>query len=400
VKAIIGRLSAGTALGLVFGAPALGGENPNANRQSQPEQVIIEGQRPEDFKIEVPSLSKLTEPLLDIPQSVDVISDRLLQDRAVTNLNDALRTVPGISLGAGEFSWQGNNPSIRGFVARTDMFLDGIRDFGSYYRDAFNLQQIEVLEGPSSILFGRGSTGGVINQVSKVPMLDPILAGTLTFGSDLTRRVTADIGEPLPELAEGAAFRLTAMGHEQNVSARNVARDARYGIAPSLAIGIGTPTRLTAAYFHQSANDVPDYGLPWFGSAPAPVPRQNFYGFTSDFLKTGTDVATLTAAHDFSIDATLRNQLRYAYYTRDFRITEPIVSAPLTTPLAGYFRQPKHLERKQPRYDDLGSGRCETAFRHRIHPAQRGCGRRGRPRILAPCVRQQLRRSDRTAAQS
>src|SRR5882672_8317923 len=185
---IASRFLAGSALGLVFGVPAMAGQAPPAANTQQPEQVIIQGMRPEDYKVEVPNLSKLTEPLLDTPQSIQIISDQVLRDRAVNNLNDALRNVPGISLGAGEFSWQGNYPSIRGFVARTDMFLDGIRDFGSYYRDAFNLQQIEVLEGPSSILFGRGSTGGVINQVSKLPMLDPTIEGTLIFGSDLTRR--------------------------------------------------------------------------------------------------------------------------------------------------------------------------------------------------------------------
>jgi catecholate siderophore receptor len=248
----------------------MAGQAPPVIGGQQPEQVIIQGQRPEDYKIEVPNLSKLTEPLLDTPQSIQIISNQVLQDRAVTNLNDALRNVPGISLGAGEFSWQGNNPSIRGFVARTDMFLDGIRDFGSYYRDAFNLQQIEVLEGPSSILFGRGSTGGVINQVSKLPSLDSFVSGTLTFGTDLTRRATVDVSEQLPDLAEGAALRMTAMGHQQNHAGRDVAKDSRYGFAPSLALGLGTPTRLTGAYFHQSADDVPDYGLPWFGSAPDP----------------------------------------------------------------------------------------------------------------------------------
>ena len=110
----------------------MAGQAPAASSTAQPEQVIIQGQRPEDYKVEVPNLSKLTEPLLDTPQSIEIISDQVLQDRAVTNLNEALRNVPGISLGAGEFSWQGNNPSIRGCVARTDMFLDGIRDFGSY----------------------------------------------------------------------------------------------------------------------------------------------------------------------------------------------------------------------------------------------------------------------------
>jgi catecholate siderophore receptor len=214
------------------------------------------------------------------------------------------------------------------------MFLDGIRDFGSYYREFFNLQQIEVLEGPSSILFGRGSTGGVINQVSKLPSLDSFVSGTLTFGTDLTRRATVDVSGQLPDLAEGAALRITAMGHQQNHAGRDVAKDSRYGFAPSLALGLGTPTRLTGAYFHQSADDVPDYGLPWFGSVPAPVPRKNFYGFTSDFLRTDVDVVTVKAEHDYSARATVRNQLRYAQYTRDFRITEPIINAPLATPLS------------------------------------------------------------------
>ncbi len=328
-----GRFLAGTALGLVLTTPAAAGENPAA-RNEQPEQVIIQGMRPDDYRVEVPNFGKLTEPLINTPQSIEIISDQILQDRGVTNLNDALRNVPGISLGAGEFSWQGNNPSIRGFVARTDMFLDGIRDFGSYYRDAFNLQQIEVLEGPSSILFGRGSTGGVINQVTKIPSLDGFVRGTLVGGTDFTRRATVDIDAPIPELGPNAAFRLTGMVHAQSVAERNVAKQTRFGVAPSLALGIGTPTRFTLSYFDQNANDVPDYGVPWFGSAPAPVPRQNFYGFTSDFLKTGTDMATFKAEHDYSTRLTVRNQVRYAHYTRDFRITEPIITAPLSTPLS------------------------------------------------------------------
>jgi catecholate siderophore receptor len=295
--------------------------------------VIIQGDAPDDFRVEVPTLNRLTEPLVEIPQTIDILPQELLQDRGITNLNDALRSVPGISLGAGEFSFQGNAPSIRGFVARGDMFLDGIRDFGNYYRDAFNMQQIEVLEGPSSILFGRGSTGGVINQVSKLPTLDETLNGTLVFGSDATRRATVDWNEPLDGFGEGAAFRLTAMGHAANVAGRDVAEVARFGFAPSLALGIGTPTRLTGWYSHQSADDVPDYGLPWFGSAPAPVPRENFYGFTSDFLHTTADIGTIKVERDVGSSVILRDQLRYGYYTRDFRISEPIIAAPTTTPL-------------------------------------------------------------------
>ena len=131
-------------------------------------------------------------------------------------------------------------------------------------------------------------------------------------------------------------FKITAMGHQSNVTGRNVAENNRYGFAPSLALGLGTPTRLTLSYFHQSADDVPDYGLPYFGSTPAQVPRQNFYGFKSDYMKTGTDIVTAKVEHDLMDGVTLRNQLRYAYYTEDFRFTEPLISAsiPLTTPLS------------------------------------------------------------------
>ena len=326
------RLLAGSALSIAWASVALAGESPIA--AAAPEQVLIQGQLPGAYNAGVPSLSKLTEPLVDTPQSVQVISNPVLKDEAVTNFNDALRNVPGISLGAGEFSWQGNNPTIRGFAARSDIFLDGLRDFGNYYRDPFNLQQIEVLEGPSSVLFGRGSTGGVINQVSKVPTQDGFVEGTIAGGTDLTRRATVDLDAPAPALGSDAAFRLNAVVHAQNVAGRDAAKDSRFGFAPSLALGLGTPTRLLVSYFDQTADDVPDYGVPWLGTLPAPVPRQNFYGFKSDFLKTGTDIGTIRIEHDVNADLTLRNVARYAYYTREFRISEPIISAPAGTPLS------------------------------------------------------------------
>lgn len=332
-QTLASRLMAGTALGLVFAGPALGQARTQTKNKSV-EQVIIRGHY--DFKIDTPSLDKLTQPLLDTPQSIATVSAAELKDQAVSNLNDALRTIPGVTLGAGEFSWQGNSPTIRGFVARTDMFLDGMRDFGNYYRDAFNLERIEVLEGPSSIYFGRGSTGGVINQVSKQPQLEPLLSATVAGGTDDTRRATVDIDRPVPELGQGAAFRLNAMAQDANVAGRDQAENRRYGLAPSLALGLGTPTRLTVDYFHQSENDRPDYGLPWYFGRPAPVSRRNFYGFSSDFLNTDADIVTLGIEHDLNDNVTLRNRLRYAHYTRDFRITEAVLpsSATPSTPLS------------------------------------------------------------------
>ena len=134
--------------------------------------------------------------------------------RAVSTLRDSLRNVPGISLAAGEAGAQGDNLTIRGFTARNDIFLDGIRDFGSYYRDSFNYEQVEVLEGPAGVQFGRGSTGGVINQESKVPAVEKFVNVQTQFGTDLTRRMTADINSPCPTTLGGTAFRLNVHGPE------------------------------------------------------------------------------------------------------------------------------------------------------------------------------------------
>jgi catecholate siderophore receptor len=323
----------GTGLSLLGAGPALAAD---AQRASASEQITIQGTAIQDYKVDTSGITKLPAPLLDTPQTIDIVAEQVMHDRAAVTLNDALRNVPSITIGAGEFRTIGTSPTIRGFAARTDMFLDGLRDFGNYYRDPFALENVEVLEGPASILFGRGSTGGVIEQNSKLPKLGSLISGNLTFGTDETKRVVADINEPLGGLGEGAAFRLAAMGHDAGVTGRNVAHMSRYGFAPSLALGLGTPTRLIASYFHQSSDDIPDYGIPYVGATPAAVPRSNFYGFKSDFMRTGVDVATLKIEHDFSDAFTISNQMRYAVYTRNFRFTEPLIAAsvPATTPLA------------------------------------------------------------------
>lgn len=279
---------------------------------------------------------KYTEPLRDTPQSIAVVTRQVIEDQGATTLRDTLRNVAGISLAAGEGGAQGDNLTIRGFTARNDIFNDGMRDFGSYYRDPFNLEEVEVLQGPSSVTFGRGTTGGVINQESKTPQLNNFVRGTLNFGSDLTRRVTADINRMIPQLGDGAAFRLNLMGNDSGVAGRDTALNRRFGIAPSLAFGLGTPTRFTLSYFHQSADDIPDYGIPWLLNGPAPVPRHNYYGFRdANFLRTGVDIGTAKFEHDFNDSLTLRNQLRDAHYTRDAQITEARVVGNVTqaTPL-------------------------------------------------------------------
>jgi catecholate siderophore receptor len=279
------------------------------------------------------TLPRYTEPLRETPQSISVVPKEVMEQQNVTTLRDTLRNVAGISIAAGEGGAQGDNLTLRGFTARNDIFLDGMRDFGSYYRDPFNLESVEVLKGPSSAMFGRGSTGGVVNQATKQPMADSFVGSSLSFGSDSTRRATADINEPLPSI--GAELRINVMGHQSGVAERDVAENHRFGFAPVLSFGANTTTRVTLGYFHLDENDTPDYGVPWLFNRPAPVDRSNYYGFEqANFLETTADVATLSAEHDFG-GVTLRNQFRTAHYDRDVQITEGRMPAGITpaTPL-------------------------------------------------------------------
>ncbi len=276
-------------------------------------------------------------PVLDTAQTIDTVPQFVMQDQAATTLRDGLRNVPGISMAAGEGGAQGDNLTIRGFSARNDIFLDGIRDFGSYYRDAFDYQSIDVLEGPAGVEFGRGSTGGVVNQETKQPELNRFVRGNGQFGTDEMRRITVDVNEPLPSLGTGAAFRLNAVGTESMVAERDIAEIRRFGIAPVIEFGLNTPTRFEVQYLHESENSTPDYGLPYFGPAIASVDRSTYYGFASgNYLRTNPDVLTGKIEHDVNTHLVVRNILRWANYPRNVRITEPLINtaAVITTPTA------------------------------------------------------------------
>ncbi|HEV2577764.1 MAG TPA: TonB-dependent receptor [Acidobacteriaceae bacterium] len=286
------------------------------------------------------SIGKFTEDLLHTPQTVAVVPDFVLQDEQNRTLTDAVRNVPGISIAAGESGAQGDNLTIRGFTARNDIFLDGIRDFGSYYRDSFDYDQVEVLEGPAGVQFGRGSTGGVINQESKVPAADRFVHIDGEVGTDLTRRITADINEPMSDVAGGSAFRLNAMGTEGGVAGRPYAQNRRYGVAPSISFGMNKPTRLTISYFHFTESDTPDYGLPWFFNQLAPgVDRHAYFGFPdANHLRTSDDIVTVKANHSFANNVDVHTIARWANYPRDVQITEPQIcsNASVSIPVGGY----------------------------------------------------------------
>jgi catecholate siderophore receptor len=285
------------------------------------------------------AMQKFTEPLLDTPQTIVAVPRFIAEDQGVTTLENTLRNVPGISLAAGESGAQGDNLTIRGFTARNDIFLDGIRDFGSYYRDAFNYEQVEVLEGPSGVQFGRGSTGGVINQESKVPQTKEFVHLQAQFGTNLERRIAADINQPLPDIANGTAYRLNVMAQESGVAQRDAAELRRFGIAPSISFGLNSSTHATLSYEHLTESDTPDYGLPWLFNGLAPgVNRRSYFGFPDEnFLRTNDDVLTARVDHDFKHGMNLHSIARAANYPRDVQITEPQIcsNVSVSTPVGG-----------------------------------------------------------------
>jgi catecholate siderophore receptor len=283
----------------------------------------------QDFQAERSTVgAKTPTALRDIPQTVTVINKAVLQSQGATSFQDALRNAPGVTIGAAEGGQIGNNVNLRGFTAQNDIYLDGFRDRNQYYRDTFDLEQLEVLYGPSSMLFGRGSTGGVINQVSKKANLKDSAEVSAMIGTDERYRTTVDVNH---KLTDTAAIRVNAFGQSLG-STRDAMKNKDYGIAPQVRFGIGTPTEITLSALIQHNRDMPDYGVQALNGHPAPVPKNTFYGLTTD--RTVQDVQIFTAGikHKFSDSLTLSNQTQFSHSTTDARETAP--QAVLTGPLA------------------------------------------------------------------
>lgn len=294
---------------------------------AQAEQVEVR----DDARL-VLSSPKYTQPLLDTPQTVTVISKEVMEEQGATTLRDVLKNVPGLTITAGEGgNPAGDNLTLRGFSARNDIFVDGVRDISPQARDPFNLEQVDVVKGPGSVYTGRGSTGGSINLLNKTPGLKRAFSGTLDFGTDRTRRATADVNLPI---GDSVGFRLNLLGHHSGVDGRDVVKFDRWGVAPSLTFGLGKPTRFTVSYYKLKQNNISDYGIPWvpvtnnalveFRDRPAPVPRNTFYGLRNrDFEKLDSDLVTLKFEHDFNDGLSIRNQFRFANSSRDSIATPP-----------------------------------------------------------------------------
>src|SRR5882757_4417644 len=182
--------------------------------------VTVQSDRNNGFLAEESTVGgKFPTPARDIPQQVTVLSQELMTTQADISLYRALDNVPGIVITPSADTATGNNINLRGFPARTDIYLDGIRDRGQYYRDTFALERVEVLEGAASLLFGHGSTGGIINQVTKKPQLEPIASVSVSGGTDHYIRGVADVGAPL---GQDSAFRVLLMDQDIDGTRANV----------------------------------------------------------------------------------------------------------------------------------------------------------------------------------
>jgi len=260
--------------------------------------------------------TKGSAPLRDIPQAVNVLPAQLLRDQGATSMQDALRNAPGVSFNAGD--GQRDQVVIRGFSAIADWFVDGVRDDALYFRDLSDTERIEVLKGPAAVLYGRGSSGGLINRVTKKPVFErPFGEVSLGLGSHDFKRLTTDLNTPI---GENMAFRLN-VAREKSGSYRNQQFIDRYNIAPSLAIKFSPQTDLLLQYTNAYDQRLTDFGIPALNGRPVNVPIGTYYGSAfgkrDDTTTTRVQSFTSTLNHRFSASLDLRNVTRYYTYKLD-----------------------------------------------------------------------------------
>ncbi len=308
----------------VTGLPNASWAGPDAEREAPAsiEEVEVLGERERGYRVREPSMLRYgADSLQNVAQQITVVPQALLEDQGAATLQDALRNVTGIGISAGEGGAQGDNFTLRGYDAKSDIYIDGVRDSASYFRDAFNLESVEVTKGASATYFGRGTTGGAINQVSKRPQLSPIMSGIASVGTGRFLRLTGDVNVPF---SETAAARVNFMLQDAEVVDRDEIESNRRGLAPSIAFGIGTTTQLTLSYLYLEEDNIPDYGLPYVDERPANVPRDTFFGLEDeDFEQTRVNVATLRLDHAFSDRVKLRNTTRFSHVNREAAPTAP-----------------------------------------------------------------------------
>ena len=287
----------------------------------QLDNVTVQGEQDSGYKAESVSSPKYTAPLLDTPQTISVVPQQVIQEQQALSLRQVLSNVSGITFNAGEGGGgSGDSINIRGFSANANMQIDGLRDSSQTNRtDTFNIESVEVIKGPNSVFGGSGTTGGSINQVSKEPRQREFTQIGASLGTDNYKRMTLDTNQTLDGVGTDSAFRLNLMAHENDVPGRDEIDRERWGIAPSLALGLSEDTRLTLSYFHQTDDNLPDYGVPARdGKKLAGVDREAYFGWKNlDKDEVQSDAFTVKLEHEFNDSLSLQNLTRYSRIDRD-----------------------------------------------------------------------------------
>lgn len=259
------------------------------------------------------SATKIEAPLRDIPQTVNVLPQSLLRDQAVQSMQDALKLVPGVGLSHGD--GQRDQITIRGFSAIADQFVDGLRDDALYFRDLSNIEQIEVLKGPASVLYGRGSSGGLINRITKKPGINLSEVG-LTLGSWNQRRGEFDLARA-PEDSR-FAFRVTG-AREKADSYRDPQFLDREALSASMLFKASASTNVLLQVDHLKDSRITDFGIPALNGRPINVRPGAYYGAANardaDVSTARVDSLSLTLNHRFSDSLSLRNAFRTYDYS-------------------------------------------------------------------------------------
>ncbi|WP_198924699.1 TonB-dependent receptor [Nitrospirillum viridazoti] len=280
-------------------------------------------------------LNRLPDPLQSTPQTITVIPQVVIEQQHATTVDQVLQYVPGITVATGEGGGgiTGDQFRIRGFDASGDLYVDGLRDFGSYVRDSFATENIMVLKGPSSQSFGNGTTGGVIEMDSKKAHLGNESSFEATGGMGPYGRGVLDVNR---QLNETTAARVVVMGNRQDVVDRDHVYSDRWGVLGSLGFGLGTDQQVIVDYFHQHSNQRPDFGVPMVsvaGTIGEPVTeygvrRSTYYGRESDRDLMDADVGTVLYKGQFGDWLTLTNDTRFGHYTRDLKFTPTMCASP------------------------------------------------------------------------
>ncbi|GAC1321842.1 MAG: hypothetical protein NVS3B11_13910 [Collimonas sp.] len=287
-----------------------------------PEVVIKESVQPAD-KYEVTesaTATKVATQLRNVPQIVNVVPKVVMRDQNALSIQDVLQNVTGLSFSVGD--GQRDQVAIRGFTAISDQFIDGVRDDALYFRDLSNIERVEVLKGPGSVLYGRGSAGGLINRVSKKPNANPAMEVAATIGSEGQKRGEFDLGTASQE--KQMQFRLTG-ALEDSGNFRNQYFLERQAIAPSTLLVLQPGTRLTVQADYLKDKRLADQGVPSYKGRPVDVPIETYFGAANGrdraFVQSEVSSGTVTLDHAFSDQLNLHSVLRAYDYSLDRNYT-------------------------------------------------------------------------------